>query len=99
AALDGGAASLTDAVRRALPPNAGGPVFGALDGGYQTLIDELVERGRVRWVRAAVERLEPGWELHDDTGARWHADAVVLAVPAPRLARLVREVAPRSSAA
>lgn len=99
AALDGGAASLTDAVRRALPPNAGGPVFGALDGGYQTLIDELVERGRVRWVRAAVEKLEPGWALHDDTGARWHADAVVLAVPAPRLARLVREVAPRSSAA
>lgn len=99
AALDGGAASLTDAVRRALPPNTGGPVFGALDGGYQTLLDELVGRGRVRWVRAAVERLEPGWELHDDTGARWHADAVVLAVPAPRLARLVREVAPRSSAA
>ncbi|MCV7099628.1 FAD-dependent oxidoreductase, partial [Mycobacterium palustre] len=37
--------------------------------------------------------------IFDDTGARWHADAVILAVPAPRLAALLREVAPRSSAA
>ncbi|MCV7381479.1 protoporphyrinogen oxidase [Mycobacterium alsense] len=99
AALDRGAASLTDAVRRGLPPVTGAPVFGALDGGYQTLIDELVERSRVRWVRAAVERLEPGWELRDDAGARWHADAVVVAVPAPRLVRLLDGVAPRSAAA
>ncbi|OBG40378.1 protoporphyrinogen oxidase [Mycobacterium alsense] len=99
AALDRGAASLTDAVRRGLPPVTGAPVFGALDGGYRTLVDELVERSRVRWVRAAVERLEPGWELRDDTGARWHADAVVLAVPAPRLVRLLDGVAPRSAAA
>jgi oxygen-dependent protoporphyrinogen oxidase len=98
-ALDRGAASLTDAVRQGLPPVTGTPVFGALDGGYQTLIDELVGRSRLRWVRAAVTKLEPGWELHDDTGARWHADAVVLAVPAPRLAALVHEIAPRTSVA
>ena len=99
AALDRGATSLTDAVRQGLPPASGAPVFGALDGGYQVLIDALVERSRLRWVRSAVTRLEPGWELHDDTGARWHADGVVLAIPAPRLARLVERVAPRASAA
>jgi protoporphyrinogen oxidase len=102
AALDRGAASLTDAVRQGLPPSSGAPVFGAIDGGYRVLVDELVERGRPRWVRAAVQRLdraEPGWSLLDDTGGRWHADAVILAVPAPRLAVLVRDLAPRASAA
>jgi oxygen-dependent protoporphyrinogen oxidase len=99
AALDGGATSLTDAVRRGLPPAGGAPVFGALDGGYQVLLDELVARSGLRWVQAAVTKLEPGWELHDDTGARWHADAVVLAVPAPRLLRLVAGLAPRTFAA
>ena len=102
AALDRGATSLTDAVRQALPPATGAPVFGALDGGYQVLLGALVERGRPRWVRAAVRRLDPagpGWTLLDDTGARWHADAVILAVPAPRVARLVADVAPSSAAA
>jgi oxygen-dependent protoporphyrinogen oxidase len=102
AALDSGAASLTDAVRRGLPPATGAPVFGALDGGYQVLIDELVERARPRWVPAAVQRLEradSGWALLDDTGAHWRADAVILAVPAPRLARLVEDIAPRTCAA
>ncbi len=102
AALDRGAASLTDAVRQGLPPATGAPVFGALDGGYQILIDELVERSRLRWVRAAVqnlERAESGWTLLDDTGTRWQADAVILAIPAPRLARLVERSAPRTYAA
>jgi oxygen-dependent protoporphyrinogen oxidase len=102
AALDRGATSLTDAVRQGLPPATGAPIFGAVDGGYQVLIDELVDRGRPRWVRAAVERLdraERGWELLDDTGARWHADAVILAVPAPRATVLLREIAPRACAA
>ena len=102
AALDRGAASLTEAVRQALPPATGAPVFGAIDGGYQVLVDELVGRARPRWVRAAAERLdpaEPGWSLLDDTGARWHADAVILAIPAPRLAPLLDEIAPRSAAA
>lgn len=99
AALDRGAQSLTEAVRSALPPASDEPVFGSLQGGYQVLLDELVRRGRVRWVRAGVTRIEPGWTLYDDTGAGWHADAVVLAVPAPRLAALVHEIAPRSAAA
>lgn len=102
AALDRGATSLTDAVRQGLPPATGAPVFGALNGGYQVLIDELVERGRPRWVQATVDRLERagrGWTLLDDTGAQWHADGVILAVPAPRVARLVAEIAPRSFAA
>ncbi len=47
AALDRGATSLTDAVRQGLPPAGGGPVFGAIDGGYQVLLDELVTRSRV----------------------------------------------------
>jgi oxygen-dependent protoporphyrinogen oxidase len=99
AALDRGATSLTDAVRQGLPPATGAPVFGALNGGYQVLIDELVERSRPRWVRATVDRLEPAgraWTLLDHTGAQWHADGVILAVPAPRVTRLVAEIAPRS---
>jgi oxygen-dependent protoporphyrinogen oxidase len=102
AALDRGAPSLTDAVRQGLPPTSYGPVFGALDGGYQVLIDKLVERSRLRWVRATVgqlDRSERGWSLRDDAGASWDADAVVLAIPAPRLARLISAVAPRSCAA
>ena len=102
AALDRGAASLTDAVRQGLPPASGGPVFGALDGGYQVLIDELVSRSRLQWVQATVQRLEGagrGWTLHDDTGAHWSADAVILAIPAPRLVRLIDEIAPRTFAA
>ncbi|MCV7097126.1 protoporphyrinogen oxidase [Mycobacterium kubicae] len=89
AALDRGATSLTDAVRQGMPPATGAPVFGALDGGYQLLIEELVRRSRLQWVHAAVTKLAPGWVVHDDTGARWHADAVILAIPAARLARLV----------
>lgn len=102
AALDGGASSLTDAVRRALPPATGAPVFGALDGGYRVLLDALVERARPNWVPAAVRRLDPagpGWAVLDDTGASRHADGVVLAVPAPTVARLIADVAPGSAAA
>ena len=102
AALDRGAASLTEAVRRALPPASGAPVFGALDGGYQVLVDELVKRSRLRWVHAAVERLDrgpSGWTLFDDSGARWDADAVILAVPAARAAALLEGIAPATAAA
>lgn len=76
-----------------------GAVFGALDGGYQVLLDGLVRRSRVHWVRARVVQLERGWVLRDETGGRWQADAVILAVPAPRLARLVDGIAPRTHAA
>jgi oxygen-dependent protoporphyrinogen oxidase len=102
AALDRGATSLTDAVRAALPPSSGAPVFGAIDGGYEVLIRELVARSGLRWVGAGIEGLArdgQGWALRDDEGAHWHADGVILALPAPRLARLVASVAPRTAAA
>lgn len=99
AALDRGAASLTDAVSAALASVSDGPVFGAVDGGYRVLVDELVRRSGVAWVQAAVHKIEPGWVLRDSLGAQWHAEAVILAVPAPRLADLVDSLAPRTAAA
>ncbi|MHA3022382.1 protoporphyrinogen oxidase [Mycobacterium sp. BMJ-28] len=102
AALDRGARSLTDAVRDALPPPRDGALFGAVAGGYGVLIDELARRAGVRWVQVGigeVKRSARGWDLADDDGWHWGADAVVLAVPAPRLSRLIDHVAPRSAAA
>ncbi|HKP44716.1 protoporphyrinogen oxidase [Mycobacterium sp.] len=104
AALDRGAPSLTDAVRQALA-GAGPPprsVFGAIEGGYTVLVEELIRRARIRWAQVAVQRVDRtarGWELIDDEGTRWRADAVVLAVPAPLLPRLIDGVAPRTAAA
>ncbi|TDO17405.1 oxygen-dependent protoporphyrinogen oxidase [Mycobacterium sp. BK086] len=101
AALDAGAPSLTDAGRRALPGSTQGPVFGAIEGGYQVLLDELVARSRLRWIPTSVTHLAPdatGWNLRDDEGQHWYADAVVIAVPAPRLAPLLAEVAPTAAA-
>ncbi|HTY29401.1 MAG TPA: protoporphyrinogen oxidase [Mycobacterium sp.] len=102
AALDAGALSLTEAVRRALPTRARGPVFGAIEGGYEVLLDELVRRSGLRWVQTGIERIcadGPGWVLRDDEASNWRADAVVLAVPAPRLAGLVGDIAPAAAAA
>ncbi len=102
ALLDRGARNLTEAVRDALPPPTGTSVFGAVEGGYTVLLDELVRRADFRWAQVAVERLErreSGWDLVDDEGGAWHADAVLLAVPAPRLATIVAGVAPRTAAA
>jgi oxygen-dependent protoporphyrinogen oxidase len=102
AALDRGAPNLTDAVREALPPPLTGSVFGAVDGGYTVLVDELARRADIRWAQVTVEqvnRASRGWELVDDEGERWHADAAVLAVPAPWLPKLIDTVAPRTAAA
>lgn len=104
AALDRGARNLTDAVCDALA-GAGPPprsVFGAVEGGYTVLVDELIRRAGVQWAQVTVERVNrapSGWEVIDDEGARWPADAVVLAVPAPALPRLVEHLAPRTAAA
>ena len=101
AALDRGARNLTDAVNAALPPPLTGSVFGAVDGGYTVLLDELVRRSGLRWAQVAVrgvQRTPRGWELIDDEGARWPADGVVLAVPAPRLPALISDLAPNSAA-
>lgn len=104
AALDRGARNLTEAVREAVA-GAGPPpqsVFGAVEGGYSVLVDELVRRSGARWAQVAVERVDRsqrGWDLVDDEGARWHAAAAVLAVGAPRLPKLVEHIAPRTAAA
>lgn len=102
AALDAGAPSLTAAVARALPRATGTPVFGAIAGGYQVLIDALVRRSGLRWVQAAVTQIDPvadGWLLRDAAGGFHHADRVVMAVPANTLARLATGFAPRTAAA
>lgn len=106
AVLDRGARSLTDAACEALAASAaparGAPIFGAVDGGYAVLVDELVRRAGARWLQVGIDgvhRSQHGWEVVDDEGVRHPADAVVLAVPAPRVARLVAEVAPRTAAA
>ena len=102
AVLDAGVANLTDAVRQALMSVTAGPIFGAVGGGYAVLVDELVRRSRLNWVPAAVDGIaaaEQGWMLRDDAGARWRADAVILAVPAARLVGLVEGIAPRTAAA
>lgn len=61
AALDRGATSVTDAVRQALPPGSGGPVFGALDGGYQVLLDGLSGA-------AGCTGCGPGWSSSNAAG-------------------------------
>jgi len=102
AVLDRGARSLTEAVREALPPPLTGSVFGAVEGGYTVLVDELVRRAGIRWAQVAVQEVNAaprGWELVDDEGEHWHADAAVLAVPAPWLPKLIDKVAPRTAAA
>ena len=102
AALDRGARNLTAAVREALPPPKSGSVFGAIAGGYQVLLDELVRRADFSWAQVGIDRVEArgaGWRLVDDEGRAWHADAVLLAVPAPRLSTIVAGVAPRTAAA
>jgi oxygen-dependent protoporphyrinogen oxidase len=102
AALDGGAAHLTEAVREALTSVTAGPIFGAVGGGYAVLVDELARRSRLKWVQAAVDGIEAadqGWMLHDEAGTSWHADAVILAVPAAHLVGLVEAFAPRTAAA
>src|SRR5690606_21936476 len=82
-----------------LPPPSTAPVFGALRGGYRVLIEALVRSSAARIVPGtAATRLAHatgGWVL-DPIGL---VDAVVLAVPAPVAARLLRYVAPGAAAA
>ena len=102
AALDAGAPSLTAAVRAALPGATGGPVFGAIEGGYRVLLDELIARSALCWSQAAVRAVsadESGWLIDDGTPTGFRADAVVLALPAPQAARLLEAVAPGAAAA
>ncbi len=101
AALDGGAASLTEAARAALPTASAGPVFRAVGGGYQRLVDELLRQSRAEVVQTAVTRVDrddDGWHLAGTAGDVWRADALALAVPVPQLA-VVADVLPSVAAA
>jgi oxygen-dependent protoporphyrinogen oxidase len=102
AALDRGAHNLTDAARAALPPPTAGPVFRAVGGGYRVLVDELLRRSGADWVPTAARSLRPqsgGWQLQDDHGNSWHADAAVIAVPAPGVPGLLAGCASAAVAA
>lgn len=95
-AMDAGAPGLLAAAAAALPqPRHGAPVFGALRDGYGVLLDALAATVRVR-LRSTVTRLRPtgtGFLLTVEGGEELY-DAVVLAVPAPALARLLSAVDP-----
>ncbi|MEU3473860.1 protoporphyrinogen oxidase [Rhodococcus sp. NPDC006774] len=99
AALDGGAANLTEAVLAALPTPSPGPVFGGLRDGYAVLLDALVAAADAHTVVGAGVG-----EIRSDAGG-WFVegvglvDGVVLAVPAPILGRLIAEVAPAAAQA
>ncbi|WP_046321476.1 protoporphyrinogen oxidase [Mycobacterium sp. UM_Kg1] len=102
ALLDEGVPSLTEAVRRTLPATTGVPVFGSITGGYQVLVNALVRSARPRWVQSAITQIDPvgqRWLLRDASGGHHRADRVVVAVPAPQLARLATGFAPRAAAA
>ncbi|WP_280354479.1 protoporphyrinogen oxidase [Nocardia otitidiscaviarum] len=97
AALDDGAASLTEAVRKALPPQSDTPVFGGIRDGYRVLLDALRAAAAVRvetdTAATRLTRSGASWQL-DPIGP---VDAVVLATPAPVTAALLREVAPSAA--
>ncbi|KRQ23130.1 MULTISPECIES: protoporphyrinogen oxidase [Mycobacteroides] len=100
-ALDEGASSLLVATRQALPPISATGIFGAIDGGYTVLVEELWRRARAEHRRLAVTGIARDGESWAVTGvgASEHADVVVVAVPAPRAADILDAVAPESAEA
>ncbi len=109
AVADGG--SLIDALRRRVDgAPTQGPVFRALIGGTETLVDELVDQLRARGAElrtdAAVAgirsvaggRSTDGVDVALADGTTIDADAVVLAVPAPVGAEVLVEASPRTAA-
>lgn len=99
AALDAGAASLSQAVADALPPPSTAPVFGGIRDGYRALLDALLTAAaptlETGCAPTELTRTTHGWRL-DPVG---ELDAVVLATPAPVTASLLRGVAPAAAAA
>jgi len=84
------------------PPLA--PVFGAVRGGYRVLLDALREAAgaevRLGLPVRALSRRPGGWRLEVGTAVAPEAldvDAVLLAVPAPALRRLLEREAPRAA--
>ncbi|MGB8996420.1 MAG: protoporphyrinogen oxidase [Pseudonocardiaceae bacterium] len=111
-ALDHGAGSLLAAARTALaagrlPTGGGRPaVFGTLSGGLSGLVEALVAgagvRPRLGLPVRRLSRTPQGWRLTlgpTNEEEHLHADAVVLAVPAPALRRLLADPLPAASAA
>ncbi|MGH3903274.1 MAG: protoporphyrinogen oxidase [Pseudonocardiaceae bacterium] len=111
AALDRGVGSLLAAAGTALPPapqpgEARPPVFGTLRGGLGGLVDALVRaagvRARLGLPVRRLARTSHAWRLEVGTATRSEqldADAVLLAVPAPALRRLLADPVPAGSAA
>ncbi|HEY0812695.1 MAG TPA: protoporphyrinogen oxidase [Pseudonocardia sp.] len=95
-----------DPARRDRAPSTPSPVFGALRGGYRVLLDALADAARAdirlgTTVRG-IERSAAGWLLvlgPANAPEALEADAVVLAVPAPAVARLLGPIAPAAATA
>lgn len=96
--------SMTRAAAAAAAAVSDVPVFAGLAGGLAQLPEALAAALDVRTgepVRAVTAGSEGGWDLeigsaHDTR--TMHADAVVLATPAPASSRLLADVAPRAAA-
>lgn len=81
-------------------------MFGAVRGGYRVLLDALLDAGRpelrLGTTVRALERRGDGWRLllgPATDPAALDVDAVVLAVPAPAVAKLLAPVAPAAARA
>ncbi|MET0191723.1 MAG: protoporphyrinogen oxidase, partial [Pseudonocardia sediminis] len=91
----------------AAPPQvAAGPVFGAVRGGYRVLLSALADAAgaeiRLGTTVRSLERRPDGWRLVLGPVPEpevLDADAVVLAVPAPALRRLLEPVVPAGASA
>lgn len=95
-----------DPSRRDRPSATPHPVFGALRGGYRVLLDALANAAhadiRLGTTVRGIERSATGWLLvlgPTTAPEALEVDAVVLAVPAPAVARLLGPVAPAAAAA
>jgi oxygen-dependent protoporphyrinogen oxidase len=100
----GGPRDAPSAGSRDAPLVAPSPVFGALRGGYRVLLDALADAARADLrLGTTVRGIEPsaaGWLLvlgPTTAPEALEVDAVVLAVPAPALARLLQPVAPAAA--
>jgi oxygen-dependent protoporphyrinogen oxidase len=111
-ALDRGAGSLLAAARAVLasgqrpPGGQPSPMFGTLRGGLGGLVDALVAaagvRPRLGLPARALARTGQGWRLELGNANRpeyLDASAVVLALPAPALRRLLADPLPAASVA
>lgn len=101
ARLDAGAGSLTEAVGGLLDESRGtGPVFGTLPGGYQVLVDAVIDAARPRLITgcalADVTPVDGSWSVRTAAGTDPGPvyDGVVVAVPAWIAAHLLRDSVP-----